>query len=61
MVCDGNETDLDIGIPAVMLPQDAGESLKRNMRHNDSGKISRWCLWHCTAMVIVFSFCNLVN
>lgn len=36
MVCDSNETDLDIGIPAVMLPQDAGASLKDSIGHNDS-------------------------
>ncbi|XP_021906235.1 signal peptide peptidase-like 4 isoform X2 [Carica papaya] len=29
MVCEGNETDLEIGIPAVMLPQDAGASLEK--------------------------------
>ncbi|PKA48045.1 Signal peptide peptidase-like 5 [Apostasia shenzhenica] len=28
MVCDGNETDLHIKIPAVMLPHDAGASLE---------------------------------
>ncbi|ONK55523.1 uncharacterized protein A4U43_UnF2250 [Asparagus officinalis] len=36
MVCDSNDTDVDIGIPAVMLPEDAGESLKRNIRQRDS-------------------------
>ncbi|XP_074330062.1 signal peptide peptidase-like 2 isoform X1 [Apium graveolens] len=29
MVCDPDETDLDIHIPAVMLPQDAGSSLEK--------------------------------
>lgn len=38
MVCDGNETDLDIRIPAVMLPQDAGASLKDSLKYNKSGK-----------------------
>ncbi|KAG0457422.1 hypothetical protein HPP92_022579 [Vanilla planifolia] len=28
MVCERNETDLEINIPAVMLPQDAGASLE---------------------------------
>jgi hypothetical protein len=28
MVCDQNETDLDINIPAVLLPKDAGTILK---------------------------------
>ncbi|KAL6495498.1 Signal peptide peptidase-like 4 [Orobanche gracilis] len=31
MVCEANETDINIGIPVVMLPRDAGESLKQNM------------------------------
>lgn len=35
MVCDGNETDLDIGIPAVMLPHDAGASLKNSLIHKN--------------------------
>lgn len=28
MVCERNETDLDIGIPAVLLPKDAGTKLQ---------------------------------
>ncbi|PIN22830.1 putative protein, contains PA domain [Handroanthus impetiginosus] len=31
MVCEANETDVDIGIPVVMLPQDAGATLKQSM------------------------------
>ncbi|KAK7295093.1 hypothetical protein RJT34_17996 [Clitoria ternatea] len=31
MVCEDNETDIDIGIPAVMLPQDAGENLENHI------------------------------
>ncbi|KAG5008286.1 hypothetical protein JHK82_026215 [Glycine max] len=34
MVCEANETDVDIGIPAVMLPQDAGENLKNHILNN---------------------------
>ncbi|KAH6756446.1 SIGNAL PEPTIDE PEPTIDASE-LIKE 4 [Perilla frutescens var. hirtella] len=34
MVCEKNETDVDIGIPVVMLPQDAGASLKQSMRNS---------------------------
>ena len=38
MVCEANETDVDIRIPAVMLPQDAGVSLEENLLNNSSGK-----------------------
>ncbi|KAG8363314.1 hypothetical protein BUALT_Bualt19G0009500 [Buddleja alternifolia] len=31
MVCEANETDVKVGIPVVMLPHDAGASLKRSM------------------------------
>ncbi|GMP43496.1 hypothetical protein CsSME_00012832 [Camellia sinensis var. sinensis] len=34
MVCEANETDVDIGIPAVMLPQDAGENLEESLKNN---------------------------
>ncbi|KAL8495230.1 hypothetical protein ACS0TY_019403 [Phlomoides rotata] len=34
MVCEANETDVHVGIPVVMLPQDAGESLKQNMKNS---------------------------
>ncbi|XP_030457262.1 signal peptide peptidase-like 4 [Syzygium oleosum] len=38
MVCEANQTDVKIGIPAVMLPQDAGASLEKliNMNTNVS-------------------------
>ncbi|XP_057511225.1 signal peptide peptidase-like 4 isoform X1 [Actinidia eriantha] len=36
MVCEANETDVDIGIPAVMLPQDAGVSLEESLLNNSS-------------------------
>ncbi|XP_072967540.1 signal peptide peptidase-like 4 [Typha angustifolia] len=36
MVCDQNETDLNIKIHAVMLPQDAGVSLEKIITHGDS-------------------------
>lgn len=39
MVCDPDETDLDIHIPAVMLPQDAGTSLEKMLTSNSSGKL----------------------
>ncbi|KAJ9147943.1 hypothetical protein P3X46_030055 [Hevea brasiliensis] len=36
MVCEPNETDLDIKIPAVMLPQDAGASLEKMLLNRSS-------------------------
>ncbi|CAI0414509.1 unnamed protein product [Linum tenue] len=36
MVCEPDETDLDIHIPAVMLPQDAGVTLEKMLLTNDS-------------------------
>lgn len=36
MVCDSEEADVNIRIPAVMLPQDAGASLEDSLSHNAS-------------------------
>ncbi|KAJ9706473.1 hypothetical protein PVL29_001797 [Vitis rotundifolia] len=36
MVCEPDETDLDIKIPAVMLPQEAGASLEKMLRNSSS-------------------------
>ncbi|KAM3287471.1 signal peptide peptidase-like 4 isoform X1 [Capsicum chacoense] len=36
MVCDPGESDVDIGIPAVMLPQDAGTSLIAFLRNSSA-------------------------
>ncbi|XP_051129812.1 signal peptide peptidase-like 2 isoform X2 [Andrographis paniculata] len=36
MVCDPDETDLDIQIPAVMLPQDAGNTLEKMLSNGSS-------------------------
>ncbi|KAK3004756.1 hypothetical protein RJ639_018401 [Escallonia herrerae] len=36
MVCEANETDIDIDIPAVMLPQDAGTSLEETLKNNSA-------------------------
>ncbi|KAK3155700.1 hypothetical protein QOZ80_2BG0206480 [Eleusine coracana subsp. coracana] len=33
MVCDSKETELDINIPAVLLPKDAGAALQRHLTH----------------------------
>lgn len=40
MVCEPDETDLDIQIPTVLLPQDAGASLERMLSNSSSGKYS---------------------
>ncbi|XVE98250.1 hypothetical protein REPUB_Repub03eG0089500 [Reevesia pubescens] len=37
MVCEPDETALDIHIPTVMLPQDAGASLEKMLTSNSSG------------------------
>ncbi|XP_054781016.1 signal peptide peptidase-like 4 [Prosopis cineraria] len=34
MVCEENETDVDIKIPAVMLPQDAGVNMEEHIKNN---------------------------
>ncbi|KAK7389940.1 hypothetical protein VNO78_25237 [Psophocarpus tetragonolobus] len=39
MVCEENETDVDIGIPAVMLPQDAGLNLEKHIKNNSNVSI----------------------
>lgn len=39
MVCEKNETVVDVGIPVVMLPQDAGGSLKVSMKNSSHGKL----------------------
>lgn len=36
MVCESDETDLDIHIPTVMLPQDAGVELERLLSNRSS-------------------------
>ncbi|KAL3818047.1 hypothetical protein ACJIZ3_003952 [Penstemon smallii] len=36
MVCEADETDLDIHIPAVMLPQDAGSTLEKMLSNGSS-------------------------
>lgn len=37
MVCEKNETDVSIGIPTVMLPQDAGAILEADLKNNSKG------------------------
>ncbi|CAL5434050.1 unnamed protein product [Camellia sinensis] len=40
MVCEPDETDLNIHIPAVILPQDAGTSLEKMLMNSSSGLYS---------------------
>lgn len=40
MVCEPNDTDLHIHIPAIMLPQEAGASLESMLNKSSSGKLS---------------------
>ncbi|KAM7260820.1 hypothetical protein ACFE04_026295 [Oxalis oulophora] len=40
MVCEPDETDISIGIPTVMLPQDAGENLRRFVMNNTSVSVA---------------------
>lgn len=54
MVCDPDETDLDIHIPAVMLPQDAGTSLEKMLISNSSGK-------HFLALSAFIEYTNFTN
>jgi len=43
MVCDPDETDLSIHIPAVMLPLDAGTKLENMLKSASSGNL--FCLF----------------
>lgn len=40
MVCTDNETNLDIHIPAIMLPIDAGTRLEKMLMSSSSGELS---------------------
>lgn len=39
MVCEANQTDVDISIPVVMLPQDAGVNLEKYLQNNSTGML----------------------
>jgi hypothetical protein len=45
MVCDSKETDLDINIPAVLLPKQAGAVLQRYLTDG----LGKYCLLFVTA------------
>ncbi|XP_073030379.1 signal peptide peptidase-like 4 isoform X1 [Primulina eburnea] len=42
MVCEANETDVIVGIPVVMLPKDAGKSLKLSMSNSSNVSIQMY-------------------
>lgn len=48
MVCEPDETDLDIQIPAVMLPQDAGATLQKMLSNGSSGR-NLSVMLHCNS------------
>ena len=43
MVCEPDETDLNIRIPAVMLPLDAGTRLEKMLTTTSSGELPCAC------------------
>lgn len=43
MVCEANETDVHIDIPAIMLPQDAGANLENHIKSNSTGMFPLLC------------------
>jgi len=43
MVCEPDETDLNIHIPAVMLPLDAGTRLEKMLTTTSSGELPCAC------------------
>lgn len=51
MVCEPDEMDLDIHIPAVMLPQDAGATLQKMLLNSSSGIL--FLVW----MIIKWTIC----
>ena len=61
MVCEPDETDLDIKIPAVMLPQDAGASLEKMLRNSSSGEFFFYILDGCCAKDKFFSSHHVWN
>lgn len=57
MVCEPDETDLDIQIPAVMLPQDAGATLQKLLSNGSSGR-NLWVVAYQIEMSIYYQFQN---
>ena len=58
MVCEKGEDVLDINIPVVMLPLDAGSSLQKFVDANDTGKFFQLrllSLYHILSLFVTFS------
>lgn len=43
MVCEDDEPDVEIGIPAVMLPNKIGEILENGLTNNSIGMLFLFC------------------
>jgi signal peptide peptidase-like 2B len=52
MVCEKNETDLDIHIPAVLLPKAAGGGLHKLLMSGNAGNL----LMHCGEVISISMF-----
>jgi hypothetical protein len=64
MVCERNETDLDIGIPAVLLPKDAGTKLQSLLSNGEGiflmSSIIQCCMSCPCDSMCVHTFCNFL-
>ncbi|RRT73870.1 hypothetical protein B296_00032921 [Ensete ventricosum] len=61
MVCERNETDLNIKIPAVMLPQDAGASLESSLKHGLSGSTNMLGGFVITGIALIITVLQIVR
>ncbi|RZS10854.1 hypothetical protein BHM03_00042132 [Ensete ventricosum] len=61
MVCERNETDLNIKIPAVMLPQDAGASLENSLKHGLSGSTNMLGGFVITGIALIITVLQIVR
>lgn len=59
MVCEANETAINISIPVVMLPQDAGASLEKSLKNNSSGMLS--LILHAFKVSKIFQIFSLIH
>lgn len=64
MVCEPDETDLDIQIPAVMLPQDAGVTLQKLLSNGSSGRnlwVIEMTIYHHFQTLLTFFWLSLTK